>query len=118
MNACKKYLSLGIFIAQLAACWGEFVLCFIRGYSELWYTIAVPSLIVSALVVAAFLCKEHYWLYGIATAIVIAGCVLLVGFPAYVMYLGFVLGGASLVAECTLLVIFIVEKRKDRTTKE
>ena len=113
MNGSKKYISLGIFVALVVACWGEFILCFIRGYSELWYTIAVPSLIVSAIAVAAFLSKK-YWLYSAATAMIIAGCVLLVGFPSYVMYLGFALGGAALVGECALLVIFIIEKRKAR----
>ena len=111
MRDVKKYISLGVSVALLVACWGEFILCFIRGYSELWYTIAVPSLIVSALALAAFLCKM-YWLNFIAAAIAIAGCILLVGFPAYVMYLGFALGGASLVAECALLVMCVMQKRK------
>lgn len=113
MRDVKKYISLGVFVALLVACWGEFILCFTRGYSELWYTIAVPSVIISALALAAFLRKKH-WLNFIAAAIAIAGCILLVGFPAYVMYLGFTLGGAALVGECALLVIFIIEKRKAR----
>lgn len=81
---------------------GEFVLCFIRGYEELWYTIAIPSVIVTVLALFAFKtrCK---WLFFVGTAIVSGGAVLLIGFPAYVMYLALISGGFSLAAEAAML---------------
>ena len=55
MEKVTKYLNLALLILLAAACLGEFVLCFIRGYSELWSTILVPS----ALVVAPSLPLKH-----------------------------------------------------------
>ncbi len=112
MDRIKKYLLLGIFIALAVACWGEFVLCFARGYNELWYTILVPSVIVTALAAAAFFTKAK-WLNAVATVIVLVGAALLIGFPDYTMFLALILGGASLVAETVLLVMYVREKRRD-----
>ena len=110
MEKVTKYLNLALLILLAAACLGEFVLCFIRGYSELWYTILVPSVLVVALAVAAF--KTHVkWLYFIGTAIVLGGAVLLIGFPLYVMYLALIFGGLSLAAEICMLVIYICGRR-------
>lgn len=111
MNKTEKYLSVGILAALCAAVVGEEILCFIRAYSELWYTILVPGLVVVALALIAYF-KKCRWLNVIASAIVVVGCALLVGFPSYVMYLALILGIASLVAEIIELVLYVVQKRK------
>ena len=78
MEKVKKYLNIALIAALLAACWAEFILCFARGYEELWYTILVPSVIVTVL--AAFALKTRFkWLYFIGTAVVLVGAVLLIG---------------------------------------
>lgn len=109
MEKIKKYLNIGLCIAILAACWGEFILCFARGYEELWYTILVPSLIITALSACALKTRLK-WLYFIATAIELAGAVLLIGFPNYVMFLALILGGLSLAAEIFWLVLRIKKR--------
>ena len=110
MEKVKKYLNIALFASLLAACWAEFILCFARGYEELWYTILVPSVIVTVL--AAFALKTRFkWLYFIGTAVVLVGAVLLIGFPSYVMYVALVCGGLSLVAEVFLLALFIKERK-------
>jgi len=111
MEKLKKYLPLCVMGFLLVACWGEFILCFARGYEELWYTILVPSAIITALAVAGYFTKLK-WLYVIATALIVAGAVLLIGFPSYVLYLGLILGGLSLVGEIIMLAFYI----KDRQT--
>ena len=113
MGPCLKYLNIALIASLLAACWAEFILCFARGYEELWYTILVPSVIVTVL--AAFALKTRFkWLYFIGTAVVLGGAVLLIGFPSYVMYVALVCGGLSLVAEIFLLALFIKERRGRR----
>lgn len=106
MEKVQKYLNIALMIALTAACGGEFILCFARGYEELWYTILIPSAIVAALALSAF-CTRHKWLYFLASAIVSGGAVLLIGFPDYVMYLALVLGGLSLLAELFWLVFYL-----------
>ena len=111
MEKFWKYLPLCILISLVAAVVGEFILCFARGYSELWYTILVPGLIICALAAAGYFTRFK-WLYFIATVIIAVGAVLLIGFPAYVLYLGFILGGLSLVGEIILLVYKLKNKDK------
>ena len=112
MKNAIKYLNLALLIALAVACWGEFILCFVRGYEELWYTIAVPSAIVTVLAVFGFKTRAK-WLFFIGTAIVLAGAVLLIGFPSYIMYVALILGGLSLVAEVFWFVIWLRERRKN-----
>lgn len=111
MEKFLKYLPLCIMISLIVAAAGEFILCFARGYEELWYTILVPGLIICVLAAAGYFTK-YKWLYFIATAIIAVGAVLLIGFPAYVLYLGFILGGLSLVGEIILLVYKLKNKDK------
>lgn len=113
MEKVLKHLNPAIFTALIVACWGEFVLCFIRGYEELWYTIAIPSVIVTVLALFAFKtrCK---WLFFVGTAIVSGGAVLLIGFPAYVMYLALISGGFSLAAEAVMLAFWLAGRHAGR----
>lgn len=106
MEKVKKYLNVALPVALIASCWGEFILCFARGYEELWYTILIPSAIVTALALSAFRTR-HKWLYFLASAIVSGGAVLLIGFPDYVTYLALVLGGLSVLAEIFWLVLYL-----------
>lgn len=115
MNKITKHLNLALLIALVVACWGEFILCFARGYEELWYTIAIPSVIVSVLAVFGFKTRNK-WLFFVGTAIVLAGAVLLIGFPSYIMFLALILGALSLAAEIVLLVIWL-RARKAETDK-
>lgn len=110
MEKVKKYLNIALLAALLLACWAEFVLCFIRGYEELWYTILVPSVIVTVLAAFAFRTRLK-WLYFIGTAVVLGGAVLLIGFPSYVMFVALICGGLSLVAEIFWLVLYIKGRR-------
>jgi hypothetical protein len=111
MKKLKEYLPLSIMICLLAACWAEFILCFLRGYEELWYTILIPAIVVSALAAAGYFTK-HRWLYCIATAIVLGGAILLIGFPSYVLYAGSAFGALSLVGEIALLIFHLKERKK------
>ncbi len=104
MNGLRKILPTVILAAVATAAVGEFIICFIRGYSELWYSVLVPGAITLALAVAAYFAKVR-WLNAVASVVWITVCVLLIGFPAYVMYLGLILGGLTLVAEITELVL-------------
>lgn len=97
-------------VCLLAACWAEFVLCFARGYEELWYTILVPSLVVTVLAAAGYLTK-HRWLYFIATVIVVGGAILLIGFPSYILYAGLIFGALSLAGEITLLILYFKNRK-------
>lgn len=110
MKNLHKYINIVVLVALCLACWGEFILCFIRAYSELWYTILVPSLIVTALAFGAFFSKFR-WLYFIATVIVIAGAVLLIGFPSYVMYLAIICGAVALAGQIMLWAMYIKNKK-------
>ncbi len=106
------YIALPILI--LVACYGEFILCFIRGYEELWYTILVPSIVCTILTIFGY--KTHLkWLYFIATVIIIAGTVLLIGFPSYIMFVALICGGISLIVEIVLLVFHFLKKRQPVT---
>lgn len=113
MDKVKKYLNIAVLAMLCLACWGEFILCFIRAYSELWYTILVPSAIVTALAVAAYFCRAK-WLYFIATVIVIGGAVLLIVFPSYVMFLAIVCGVLALAGQIAMLVLYCLERRKGK----
>ena len=110
MEKLIKYLPLCVLISFLIAVWGEFILCFIRGYEELWYTVLVPGVLLTALAVAGYLTKFR-WLFFIATALIFLGAILLIGFPSYVMYLAFICCGLSLIGEVALLILFIKNKR-------
>jgi hypothetical protein len=111
MKKLKEYLPLFIMVCLFVACWVEFILCFLRGYEELWYTILVPSVIVSALAVAGYVTK-HRWLYCIATVIIVVGAILLIGFPSYVLFAGLSFGALSLAGEITLLIFYLKERKK------
>lgn len=113
MDKVIKYVNIGLFAAILVACWGEFLLCFARGYEELWSTILVPSVIITVLALFAFKTRIK-WLYFIATAIELAGAVLLVGFPSYAMFLAFILGGLSLVAEIFWLATWCAKRKRNK----
>lgn len=110
MEKLKKNISVCTLITLLIACLGEFILCFVRGYSELWYTILIPALIITILSLIGFLSKNK-WLYSIATVIMITGGILLIVFPAYITYLALGLGAVSF-AEEILLFIFSVRDEK------
>ena len=112
MEKVLKYINIALLAALLVACWGEFILCFARGYEELWYTILVPSAIITVLCAFGFKTKLK-WLYFIATAIVLAGAVLLFGFPSYIMFLAIILGALSLIAEILWLAVYIKGRRKN-----
>ena len=47
------------------------------------------------------------WLYFIATAVMLGGAVLLIGFPNYVLFVALILGGLSLVGEAFWLGVYI-----------
>ncbi len=100
-----------LLIAIMVACWGELVICFLRGYEEFWVTILIPSVVITVLCIVAYL--THFkWMYAISSVIIIAGVVLLIGFPSYVMYLGLILGALSLIAEIVWLVLYLLDKKK------
>ena len=105
MEKLKKNISVCTLITLLIACWGEFILCFVRGYSELWYTILIPSLLVTVLSVIGFL-SDYKRLFLIATVITIGGAVLLIVFPAYIMYLALSLGAVSFAEEIILFILY------------
>lgn len=109
MDNVKKYLNIAQLFLLLAACWGEFILCFARGYSELWYSVLVFGIITSALAAAAFFTR-HKYLYFIASSVVITGAVLLIGFPAYVAFAALICGGLSLAGEAAVLVLHLKRK--------
>lgn len=106
----KKHINIATLALLLLAVWGELVICFARGYGELWYTILVVAVVVSGLSIAAFLTKCKY-LYVVASVLTILGVILLIGFPAYVCYLALVCGVLSLAGESLLLVIYLKERR-------
>lgn len=111
MERFKKYLPLLIMVCLLAACWIEFILCFARRYEELWYTILVPSALITALAVAGYRTK-YRWLYFIATAIIVVGVIFLIGFPSYVLFAGITFGTLSLAGEITLLIFYLKDSKK------
>lgn len=106
MDKFLKHLNTLLFAALAVACLGEFILCFARGYEELWYTILVPSAVIAALAALAWRTRFK-WLYFIATAVMLGGAVLLIGFPNYVMFVALILGGLSLVGEAFWLGVYI-----------
>ena len=71
----------------------------------------MPSAIITVLCAFGFKTKLK-WLYFIATAIVLAGAVLLFGFPGYIMFLAIILGALSLIAEIFWLAVYIKGRRK------
>lgn len=106
----KKHISIATLALLLLAVWGEFVICFARGYGELWYTVLVVAVVVSALSLAAFFTKCKY-LFVISSVLTILGAILLIGFPAYVCYLALICGALSLIGETLLLAIYLKERR-------
>lgn len=104
MEKIRKYLTIGILASLILGGLGEFILCFIRGYSELWYTILAMDVLVSIFLVIAVL-KKKIWPTYVSTGFLLAGAILLATFPYYVMYLAFICGGLSLVAEIVLTVL-------------
>ena len=102
MKKILEHLPVCILSSLLLAVWFEFILCFIRGYSELWYTILTAAVIVSV----------------IATAFIVVGSELLIGFPDYTVYFAFVANGFALLFEIILIVYqikeFCLKKRQDK----
>ena len=102
MKKIIEHLPVCILSSLLLAVWFEFILCFIRGYSELWYTILTAAVIVSV----------------IATAFIVVGSELLIGFPDYTVYFAFVANGFALLFEIILIVYqikeFCLKKRQDK----
>ncbi|MCD8294777.1 MAG: hypothetical protein LUE27_06015 [Clostridia bacterium] len=111
MKKVFSLFNLILMIVILVACWGEFILCFARGYEEFWATILIPSVIITALCIAGYKTRLK-WLYAIGSVIIIVGAVLLIGFPSYIMYLGLILGAISLVAEIVWLVLHLRNRKK------
>ena len=112
MEKFLKYLPLCIMISLIVAAAGEFILCFARGYEELWYTVLVPGIVICALAVAGYLTKFR-WLLFIGTAIIAIGAILLIGFPSYVLYVGFIFGGISLVGEIIMFAHYIRNRNRN-----
>lgn len=102
MKKIIEHLPVCILSSLLLAVWFEFILCFIRGYSELWYTILTAAVIVSV----------------IATAFIVVGSELLIRFPDYTVYFAFVANGFALLFEIILIVYqikeFCLKKRQDK----
>ena len=117
MKKIIEHLPVCILSSLLLAVWGEFILCFIRGYSELWYTILTAGVIVSVIAFFGYHTKK-VWLSIIATAFIVVGSELLIGFPDYTVYFAFVANGFALLFEIILIVYqikeFCLKKKQDK----
>lgn len=117
MKKIIEHLPVCILSSLFLAVWGEFILCFIRGYSELWYTILTAAVIVSVIAFFGYHTKK-VWLSVIATAFIVVGSELLIGFPDYTVYFAFVANGFALLFEIILVVYqikeFCLKKRQDK----
>ncbi len=111
MKKFLKYINIILLSLLALGCVGEFIICFIRGYSELWSTILVGSILVLAFAVAAFLTKAKV-LYLVSTVLLGVGTVLLIGFPSYYMYLGLVVTVITLILEIIWFVFRLMGKTK------
>ena len=108
MKKIIEHLPMCILSSLFLAVWVEFILCFIRGYSELWYTILTAAVIVSVIAFFGYHTKK-VWLSIIATAFIVVGSELLIGFPDYTVYFAFVANGFALLFE-TILIVYQIKK--------
>lgn len=107
----KNKLNILIFISIILACIGEFIACFIRGYSEFWLTILIVSLEIIALSSIRMFTKLKFFSL-FSTALGILGSILLIGFPSYIPYVAIVFFAVSLILEIIEAFLFIKEKIK------
>ncbi len=113
MLKLRKYLPLAVAVCLLCAVWGEFIICFARGYEELWYTILALCIVVTALAAAGYATKLR-WLYFIASVIIFASVALLIGFPSYACYCALVLGAVATVGQAVMAVLYLIDKKSER----
>lgn len=109
----KNKLNLSIYISIILACLGEFICCFIRGYSEFWLTILIVSLEMIILASFGYFTKLKF-LSFIATALGITGSILLIGFPSYIPYCAIIFLAISLILELIALILFIKDKKASK----
>lgn len=109
MKKLRKDSSLFLFLFSVF-CMGMVIQeTLLQGYTELTLTVFVGSLFISLL--SFFFCFLHIsLLYFFCFALGIVGCILLVGYPDYVSYSGFICYGVGLI----LSVFFFIKdiKRK------
>ncbi len=114
----EKLISWSVFASLILACLGEFRRARMIGYVELWSTILSASVLIIAFGAAGMFTKFSF-LSFFGTGIGILGCILLIGYPSYIPFVGLVFFGLSLIAETVQLVFFILKiKNKNQKTAE
>ncbi len=109
----EKLISWSVFISLILACLGEFRRARIIGYVELWSTILSASFLIVAFGAAGMFTKFSF-LSFFGTGIGILGCVLLIGYPSYIPFVGLVFFALSLIAESIQLVFFIIRIKNSK----
>ena len=104
----EKIISWGIFASLVLACLGEFVRARIIGYVELWSTFLSASVLILAFAAVGKFTKLSFFSF-LGTGIGITGCILLIGFPSYIPFVGLIFLGISLIAEAIQLVFYIMK---------
>lgn len=92
----------------------EFILCFIRSYSELWYTILVFDIVAMIPSVLGFIFKKNA-LNILSGLLLLALAILMLVFPSYLMIVSFVLGGIVFLGGMFSLIIRFIPKLKDES---
>ncbi len=105
----KNKLNISIYVSIILACLGEFISCFIRGYSEFWLTILIVSLEIIVLASIGMFTKLKFFSL-FATALGILGSILLIGFPSYIPYAALIFLAISLILEVVEFVIMFKNK--------
>lgn len=99
-----------LLLGHVALLFAAFIEIWARGYAEFTLTLFVAGLFAMALALLAFFLKKR-WLFFLPTILLLTGAVLLILFPSYVSFTGFVFGGLLLVGE-TLSLLFAAKKEK------
>lgn len=109
----KKIISVLTFTLTALACILECILSPLRGYGELFSTILVFSTMILILSLVGLL-KNISLLYLLSDIIGIVGCVLLIGFPAYVCYCGLILFPLSFILASINISYSLYQRRKQK----
>ncbi len=113
MKKAAYMLNYILLIAILIGCWGDLVVCFVLGNDEFWIAILVIAIACTALCFAAYLTRFR-WMYAIASAAITVGAIVFIAAYSYAMYFSFVLGPLTIVAEIVWLVLYLLEKKKEK----
>lgn len=109
MKKISILFPLSLLILALVGTIGEFLICFMRSYSELWYTILMIDVIALIPAVLAYIFKKE-WLNIIYGIVMIGGALLMTIFPSYIMYMSYIVGGLVILGSIAAVILKKAQK--------